>query len=1446
MRKLILVMCAFILLAGINVGRAQTTLPYSIDFGESQEGWNAIDNSEIPGTTWGYVERWAYIQSVYYGSIVLKQDYYSACDDYYVSPAFSLQTGKNYTIEFNACMEQNGEGSLFSVGIARSNSDMSTFTKLQDITLDDNSEYPAAKKMYLGVPSDGNYYIAFHSTSPKLNNTQFLFKFKLYEGDDSGETPEEVVVTVPYSVDLKYNYADWTAADNNGDNSTWTPMSGLGPMLGLALSGQHDDDYFSPKVTLKGGVSYKITTNIAIDNPPSESDVVTLTQGTDKTQMSTVKKLDFKNSGENVEEIIFTPVADGDYYFSFHNTSVSGGNTLYIYSFAIEEYVELIPEENEIYSTLFDEAEPLSGWTIIDSNSDGVKWAMEEGYAGPAYNGNLAMGAANDWLITPALNMVAGNDYVIRYTLSQAGAFDADEVVIKWGTTPTVAGMTNNIMTETIDLGSGSVDKVLRLTCKQSGNVYVGFNLTTADPNGIISLDKISVSQTSKAKPNTVEGLKVSTSHKDQTVTLNWTNPAFDLTQAPITEPLTITIYENGVSLTTLENRTVGEKDTYTYSPTQFSGKVIYRVIASIDGVESLPVEITVDLDDINGEPVLLQNMSLNTADDFAKWVIENKNGGTTWGYFAQEIFMPTNNQENHNDWAITPGVQLEPGKRYVVKFDLATSLSYAGNLKVWLGNAQTANSMTTELISLNNIYYNGYVSTSTPQFGVETAGTYYIGFQAGRAENGLYVKNVSVCSIEEYQEAPVMELPYFENFDTSTEIPTGWRIERSSDEYGFYVRNVPQSATVWMNAYSRPNALMANGSAPEAREEVIYTPKFSFEPGNVYAVSFMLNMYQLSGTAHNSIAIYKATAQNQESIVGEPLLVIDQMTGIASWEKKNFEITVEEAAEYCFAFKFVSDGSSNIDVKIDDFSIEKLVEIVPVTPAAVMNARTMVVNSNKSIIFNWNLPVVDVDGEMIQKGSVIKTRIYDGNELIAEPSVTMPDPSTVDAETGIATSYSYIYSDDSKFSGQKIYKFIPCIGDLEGPATTSVALISSFTSGYLKEQIYIYDFAEGNGGWTIVDNDKDGNTWAAEGTQMATTGKDEWLISPELTLTPDKSYYVLCEFMTDVDQYADITFTHGKGSGVEDQSEVIYSFDNVILSNFALMEIGGTFSTDAESNYFGIHVESENGSKVQVKNFKVFRLVDKNEPVALPYEEDFENRINIDDSNFTNKWGCRTSSSALFQVTTMPENTVAAHSGQYAVVAKEYDLGGRTETLYTPYFSLEEGKTYEISYYLYMPGNGENITGGQIVVAYTQDESGLELPVIQTILEPVTEWTKFSVKYTAEYTMDYCFYLEFASVAANAGIIAIDDFKIEEIDYSVGISQVVEDGNMYYAQSTATLYVPENVETISVFNLQGQLVMNASNIDGMVAMNGLNRGIYIVKAVTGEGDTLSLKVIKK
>lgn len=1446
MKKSLLFVLGFILYLGIMPSSAQTTLPYVINFGQSQAGWTAVDKSVTTGTTWEYKTGnfGAYIQGQYVSCVSLGQDYKSACDDYYVSPEFALEQGKTYTAEIYVFNATNGNGSVLTFRGGLSSNDVTTYMTFRQLTLDDSSEYPAAQKVSFGAPSTGNYKFAFHSTSPQNNNTIYLFEFKLYEGTELVEEPEEVVKTVPYSVDLKTDYADWTAVDNNGDDDTWTPLQGMGPMLGMILSGQHDDDYFSPQITLKGGTTYKITTNVTVGGTPAGYDIVTLTQGTDKTQMTAIKQLTLGNNGENIEENFFTPATDGNYYFSFHNTSAAGGNYLQLYSFAIEEYVPETPDETEEDSWDFSGANPLQGWTIIDANADGQKWGIIDGYNGPTYNGTSVANDANDWLITPALTLDAGKNYLVRYSLTQAGAFDADQIEIKWGTAPTVQGMSNYLTTETIDLESGTIEKAVRLPATATGQVYIGFHVISPALNGAISLDWIKLLVTEKATPNPVENLEGASDYNAKSVTLKWRNPAFDTSNAPITSGLNIKIYADGVNIATLEGREAGADDSYTYNPVAFGGVVAYRVTATIDGVESLPQEIKIDLDDVQGELALEQEFPLATETDFGDWTIENVNGGATWGYVAwgPHLSLPTNNQEEHNDWAITPGVVLDSAKRYVVRFEVSTSQNYPGNLKVWFGDDKTNTAMTKELLSLENICYNGSVQTTTPQFSVEQGGTYYIGFQAGQALNGMILKNVMLCYISTGgAEVPVMEIPYTQNFDANTMTPEGWKISRSSDEYGFNVLDVSSAAAVYHRAPSRDNALFSKVDAPAGREEVIYTPKFLFETGKSYQVSFMLHntVQATSGRSLNTVSMYKATAQNTVSIVGDALLETNQETGMVSWVEQKVELNNIEG-EYVFVIKVTNDNLAG-EIGIDNFKVEEIEKTQPdaVTPAAIEGLRGGKITPD-GILLSWSQPLVDVDGNAIPEGSVIVTSIYDGNTLIGTTE------KTVSGTGNLASSFQYSYN-ESEYSGQKIFKCIPSIGDKVCPnATTCVVTISSFTDGYLKEHISITDFAAGTEGWTIIDNDNDNTTWKNETDAVVTTGKDEWLISPELTLNPGKSYYILCELMTSSDKAVNVTFTRGNGATVAAQTETVYKFENLILSSSSELEVGTTFNPSQESNYVGVHVENTDGSEVKIKSLKVMRLMTSDEPVALPYEEDFEDRLNINErTKFPNKWGCSTSSAEPFSVRTMPDNTVAAHSGSYAAVANEFTLNSRIETLYTPYFTLEEGSTYEISYWLYMPGNGANVTTAGLCLAYVQDQATGYEELLQDVGVPVTAWTQFSARYTPSTTMDYCFYLIFAADAANAGIIAVDDFKITEVEGTTGIADVNTAG-MYYAHTTSLLYLPAEIESVRIFNMQGQQVLVAGNTGTHVSLAGLNSGVYVVKAITTAGNVMSLKVIKK
>lgn len=62
-------------------------------------------------------------------------------------------------------------------------------------------------------------------------------------------------------------------------------------------------------------------------------------------------------------------------------------------------------------------------------------------------------------------------------------------------------------------------------------------------------------------------------------------------------------------------------------------------------------------------------------------------------------------------------------------------------------------------------------------------------------------------------------------------------------------------------------------------------------------------------------------------------------------------------------------------EIIIDNFNVDEQIQIAPVKPAAILNAKASAINSNKSVLFEWTHPLVDEEGEKIQNGSIINTK---------------------------------------------------------------------------------------------------------------------------------------------------------------------------------------------------------------------------------------------------------------------------------------------------------------------------------------------------------------------------------------------------------------------------------------------------------------------------------------
>jgi len=139
------------------------------------------------------------------------------------------------------------------------------------------------------------------------------------------------------------------------------------------------------------------------------------------------------------------------------------------------------------------------GWSISDVNNDGATWSV--GTTNPRSTPNTmtysysATNAANDWLFTPPLNLVAGQNYRIRFWYRVRSATYPERLEVKWGSIATAAGMTSsavfsnsNIINTTYTEGTTSI-----ISPSSSGIYYFGFRAFSAADMYDLNMDDFTI-----------------------------------------------------------------------------------------------------------------------------------------------------------------------------------------------------------------------------------------------------------------------------------------------------------------------------------------------------------------------------------------------------------------------------------------------------------------------------------------------------------------------------------------------------------------------------------------------------------------------------------------------------------------------------------------------------------------------------------------------------------------------------------------------------------------------------------------------------------------------------------------------------------------------------------------------------------------------------------------
>lgn len=176
----------------------------------------------------------------------------------------------------------------------------------------------------------------------------------------------------------------------------------------------------------------------------------------------------------SVEDIVAQP----DNFTAYHYTVAASASGLE--SAPASTSVIALGEIHPPYFPTFMEENPLMHYTIIDGNDDGKSWdAYKWNETTVAlrlmYNTSKSL---DDWLITPPIAMEGGKSYKVAFNTYCADPYSPEKLEVKWGSSPTVEGMTNTLMppTEITAPRREPLHFEEYVTPEESGTYYIGFH----------------------------------------------------------------------------------------------------------------------------------------------------------------------------------------------------------------------------------------------------------------------------------------------------------------------------------------------------------------------------------------------------------------------------------------------------------------------------------------------------------------------------------------------------------------------------------------------------------------------------------------------------------------------------------------------------------------------------------------------------------------------------------------------------------------------------------------------------------------------------------------------------------------------------------------------------------------------------------------------------------
>ena len=255
------------------------------------------------------------------------------------------------------------------------------------------------------------------------------------------------------------------------------------------------------------------------------------------------------------------------------------------------------------YSEDFENKSAMSYFTIIDNNKDGKTWAHtvdddENGEVFYEYNDKKK---ADDWLITSPVKMEKGKTYTLKFKAKSTTPAFMERLEVKYGSSNTVAGMTNELMPATDLPPRDFTEYCYDIAPTEDGKVYIGFHAVSDAGKFWLHLDDISISAGKSASaPAAATDLSVIAGDKGaKQALISFKAPTKAIDGTTLTGSMTAKISRDGEIIKELTNVAPGSNQRYvdespkngnnTYTVTMYS--------SGGEGVSTPPTTVYVGVD---------------------------------------------------------------------------------------------------------------------------------------------------------------------------------------------------------------------------------------------------------------------------------------------------------------------------------------------------------------------------------------------------------------------------------------------------------------------------------------------------------------------------------------------------------------------------------------------------------------------------------------------------------------------------------------------------------------------------------------------------------------------------------------------------------------------------------------------------------------------------------